>query len=50
MKSHLLPYQAESTLWLEGVAKAFREFRKQRVRMICQAFEQEAEIPLFRKE
>jgi len=50
MKSHLLPYKGDSALWLEGVGKAFREFRKQRLVLICQAFEREAGIRLFRKE
>jgi hypothetical protein len=50
MQSHLLPYKADSALWLVGVRRAFREFRKQRLRLICQAFEHEAGIRLFRKE
>jgi hypothetical protein len=50
MKSHLLPHKHDSALWLEGVSKAFREFRKQRLRLICHEFEKQAGTQLFRRE
>jgi hypothetical protein len=50
MKSHLLPHTAESALWFRGVKRAFRQFRKQRLRLICKALEEEAGIRLFRPE
>jgi len=50
MRRHLLPYKTDSALWLAGVSKAFREFRKQRLRLICQEFDKQAGMQLFRKE
>ncbi len=50
MRSHLLPHTGERALWSKGVRKAFREFRKQRLRVVCQAFEKAAGVKLFRKE
>jgi hypothetical protein len=50
MKSHLLPYNSESALWLPGVPKAFRAFSKQRLRLICKAFRKQSGITLFRIE
>jgi hypothetical protein len=50
MKSHLLPYRSDSALWREGVPGAFREFRRQRLREICRAFEEAAGVRLFRSE
>lgn len=50
MRSHLIPCDQDSGLWTQGVSKAFRQFRKQRLQVICRAFEDEAGIRLFRKD
>ncbi|NLS95416.1 MAG: DUF262 domain-containing protein [Planctomycetaceae bacterium] len=49
MKSHLIPCDKGSGLWTPGVARAYRQFRKRRLQMICKAFEDEAGIRLFRR-
>lgn len=50
MRSHLLPYDRESGLWVVGVDRAFRRFRKRRLHIICKAFEDEAGMRLFRRD
>jgi len=49
MKSHLIPVGKESGVWKRGISGAFKTFRKQRLQMICNAFEKQADIKLFRK-
>jgi hypothetical protein len=49
MRSHLRPVGDESGVWDRGEIRAFKQFRQQRLRVICAAFEREAGIKLFRK-
>jgi hypothetical protein len=48
MKSHLIPYKPLSGIWVRGVRKAYRQFRRERAELICKAFEHEAGTKLFR--
>lgn len=49
MQSHLIPISDDSGVWDRGVVKAFKKFRKNRLALICSAFEKEAGMKLFRK-
>lgn len=49
MKSHFIPHGKDSGLWTKGVRKAYAQFRRARLDMICKSFEDEAGIKLFRK-
>jgi hypothetical protein len=49
MTSHLVPANANCSVWKRGVRDAFRNFRKERLRVICKAFEKRAGIKLFSK-
>lgn len=46
-RSHLLPVDDDSGVWEWGVKAAFQKFRRQRLRLICAAFEKQARIKLF---
>ncbi len=50
MRSHLIPHRPESAIWLRGVRRAYPRFVDQRLRMICDAFEQAAGMRLFRRD
>lgn len=47
MRSHLIPAGDESGVWSRGIVRGFREFQKERLRLICSAFEREAGMKLF---
>ena len=49
MRSHLIPVENGSGVWKPSVAPAFRQFRSERLNLICKAFEREAGMKLFRK-
>lgn len=49
MRSHLIPVSNESGVWEHGVVKAFKQFKLNRLRLICSAFEKAAGLKLFRK-
>lgn len=49
MRSHLIPHSADSGLFMRSVKRAFRQFCKSRLTVVCRAFEEEAGIKLFRK-
>lgn len=49
MRSHLIPVGDNSGVWERGVVRAFKQFRKDRLALICAEFEKEAGIKLFRK-
>jgi hypothetical protein len=49
MRSHLIPVGNDSGVWERGVVGAFKQFRGQRLALICAAFEKEAGIKLFRR-
>lgn len=48
MRSHLIPYDSNSGLWIKGVAKAYKRFSSDRLKEICRAFEKQADMKLFR--
>lgn len=50
MRSHLIPVGDDSGVWERGVVQAFKHFRKERLALICRAFEKEAGIKLFKKD
>jgi hypothetical protein len=49
MRSHLIPVGKDCGIWKAGIVAAFKEFRKERLQLICRAFEKEAGIKLFRR-
>jgi hypothetical protein len=49
MRSHLIPVGDDSGVWERGVVKAFKKFRPQRLKLICDQFEKAAGIKLFRR-
>lgn len=49
MKSHLIPVGDDSGVWQISTKAGFKQFRTQRLSLICRAFEREAGIKLFRK-
>jgi len=50
MKSHLIPHQKDSGLWDNNVRRGYRQFVAQRLDSICNAFEKEAGMRLFRRD
>jgi len=50
MKSHLIPYQRDSGLWDQNVRRGYKKFLAQRLDAICNAFEKEAGMQLFRRD
>lgn len=50
MKSHLIPVAGEDGVWERSIARAFKQFRRQRLTLICAEFEKAAGIKLFRKD
>ncbi|MGD0010694.1 MAG: DUF262 domain-containing protein [Terriglobia bacterium] len=49
MRSHLIPVGNDNGVWQRGAVRAFKQFRKERLALICASFEKEAGIKLFRK-
>jgi hypothetical protein len=49
MRSHLIPVTNGSGVWERSVARGFRKFRTERLALICNSFEKEAGMKLFRK-
>jgi hypothetical protein len=49
MKSHLIPVGKDHGVWRTGLVQAFKQFRKERLEVICAEFEKEAGITLFRR-
>ncbi len=49
MRSHLIPVGADSGAWDRGIVRAFKQFRRQRLALICAEFERAAGMSLFRK-
>jgi len=47
MRSHLIPVRPESGVWERGVKVGFKQFRAERLALICKAFEKQAGIKLF---
>ncbi len=50
MKSHLMPYRKESGLWDHNIRKGFKKFVIQRQNLICEAFERQAGMRLFKRD
>ena len=50
MHGHLIPHRSDGPLWDDNIRRAFREFSKQRLKLICEAFEARAMMRLFRRE
>lgn len=50
VRSHLIPAGDDAAVWHRGAASAFKEFRKERLRLICDEFEKEAGMKLFRRD
>jgi hypothetical protein len=48
MRSHLIPVGHDSGVWGRGLVAGFKEFRQQRLKLICAAFEKAAGMKLFR--
>ncbi len=48
VRSHLIPASADAGVWVPGIVGSFKQFRKERLQLICRAFEKEAGIRLFR--
>jgi len=48
MKSHLIPVGGTGGVWQANIKTGFKQFRTDRLRLICKAFEKEAGIKLFR--
>lgn len=49
MRSHLIPVGDDSGVWEKGIVSAFKQFRKDRLALICAEFEKAAGIKLFRR-
>jgi len=49
MRSHLIPADDDSGVWDEDIRRGYRKFVKQRLEMICQAFEKAAGTKLFQE-
>ena len=50
MHGHLIPHRSDSPVWDDNIRRAFREFSKHRLKLICEAFETRAMMRLFRRE
>jgi hypothetical protein len=50
MKSHLINRQSTAGIWNGSVKKGFRQFRRERLDLLCKAFEQEAGTKVFKRE
>lgn len=50
MRSHLVPHRSDSPVWDGSIHRGFREFAKQRLRLICAEFETQAKMRLFRRD
>jgi hypothetical protein len=48
MKSHLIPYHADSGLWTRGARAAYAKFRRHRLDVICRGFNEIAGMRLFK--
>ena len=49
MKSHLIPAADDAGVWTRGLVTAFKQFRRERLALICSELEKEAGIRLFRR-
>jgi hypothetical protein len=49
MRSHLIPVGDDSGVWEKGIVSAFKQFRRQRLALICAEFEKAAGIKLFKR-
>jgi hypothetical protein len=49
MKSHLIPVRPDSGVWAPGIKSGFKQFRTDRLEIICKAYEAKAGIKLFQQ-
>jgi len=49
MRSHLIPAGDDCGVWQKGIVSAYKQFRKERLALICAEFEKAAGIKLFRR-
>ena len=49
MQSHFIPAESRSGIWQHRVVHAFKQFRTERLKLICNAFEKRAGLKLFRR-
>jgi hypothetical protein len=49
MRSHLIPYGPDSGIWDTDLKRGYRKFLKQRLDLICKAFDSQAGMRLFRE-
>ncbi len=49
MKSHLIPVSEDSGIWERGLIRGFKEFRRQRLKLVCAEFEKKAGMKLFQR-
>jgi hypothetical protein len=49
MRSHLIPVGTDSGVWERSIVRGFKEFRQQRLKLICAEFEKVAGMKLFRR-
>lgn len=49
MRSHLIPVGPDSGVWERGIVGAFKEFRRERLALICSEFEKKAGLRLFKR-
>ncbi|MBI4902183.1 MAG: DUF262 domain-containing protein [Acidobacteria bacterium] len=49
MRSHLIPAGGDSGVWERGLVSGFKNFRQQRLKLICDEFEKAAGMKLFRR-
>ena len=50
LRSHLIPYGAESGLWDTNVKRGYKDFLDRRTALIAKEFERQAGARLFRPE
>jgi hypothetical protein len=50
MRSHLIPTRDDGGVWQRGIVQAFRQFRRERLSLICAEFEKVAGMKLFRND
>lgn len=49
MRSHLIPHHRNGALWSRSVRSAYRKFQRERLALICAAFDRVAGMKLFSK-
>jgi hypothetical protein len=50
MRRHLIPVSSGSGVWQPGIKSAYKQFRTERLNLICKEFEKAAGIKIFQKD